>query len=119
MKTAIAKETGAKVSLKYSDVLCKEIKGKSVEKAKRLLDDLVKMKRSLDGKYYTKTAKKFLDILESAKGNAKNKNLTVEKLFVKNATANMGEASSRSRTRWNLRGQKAKSANIEITVEER
>lgn len=119
MKTAVAKETNAKVSLIHSTVLCKKIKGKSLEKAKKLMKDLLDMKRSLDGKYYTKAAKKFSDILDTAGANAKNKNLTVEKLFVKNATVNKGEVSQRSRSRWNLRGQRAKSANIEIIVEER
>lgn len=119
MKTAVAKETSARVSLKHSLVLCKQIKGKKLEKARKLLEDLVKQKRSLDGKYYTKAAKKFLDILKAAGANAKNKNLTVEKLFIKNATANKGEAFLRPRTRWHLRGRRAKSTNIEIIVEER
>lgn len=119
MKTALAKETSAKISLKHSLVLCKQIKGKKLEKARQLLEDLVNRKRSLDGKYYTKAAKKFLDILKTAGANAKSKNLAVEKLFIKNVTADKGEASLRPRTRWHLRGRRAKSTNIAITVEER
>lgn len=119
MKTAVAKETNAKVSLKHSLVICKEIRGKRVEKARKLLEDLVNKKRSVQGKYYTKTSKKFLDILKAAVANAKQKNLTVEKLFIKNATANKGEATIRPRTRWHLRGTRKKSTNIEITLEER
>jgi len=119
MKTALAKETSARVSLKHSLVLCKEIKGKKVEKAKKLLEDLVNKKRSLSGKYYTKASKEFLDILEAAVANAKQKNLSSEKLFVRNAVANKGEATVRPRTRWHLRGRTAKSTNIEIILEER
>lgn len=119
MKIAVAKETNAKVSLKHSLVLCKAIKGKRVEGASKLLEDLVNKKRSLKGKYYTKASKKFLDILKAAEANAKQKNLAVEKLFVKNVVANKGETTIRPRTRWHLRGRTAKSTNIEITVEER
>jgi len=119
MKTTVAKETSAKVSLKHSRVLCKAIKGKKLDKATKLLGDLVKKRRSLEGKYYTKASKKFLGILKAAGANAKNKNLSLEKLFVKNATANKGEASIRPRTKWNLRGTTSKSTNIEIILEER
>jgi large subunit ribosomal protein L22 len=119
MKTAVARETTAKVSLKHSRVLCKAIKGKRMEKAKKLLEDLVKKRKSLDGKYYTKASKKFLGIVKTIGANAKNKNLTLEKLFIKNAVANKGETTIRPRTKWHLRGTTAKSTNIEITVEER
>ena len=119
MKIAVARGTTAKVSLKDSRVLCKAIKGKRIEKARKLLEDLVKKRKSLDGKYYTKTSNKFLGILKTAGANAKNKNFTLEKLFIKNATADKGETTSRARTKWHLRGTKAKSTNIEITVEER
>ena len=119
MKTATAKETGAPVSFKHSQIICKEIKGRKVDKAKRILEEVLKEKKSLDGKYYTKTVEKFLDIIKSAEANAKQKNLAVEKLFIKNVTADKGEATYRAKTRWNLRGRRQKSSNIEIVVEER
>ncbi len=119
MKTAVAKETNAKVSVKYSRVLCEAIKGKKLSKATKLLEDLVDKKRSLKGKYYTKTSEKFLDILKALGANAKNKNLSLEKLFIKNAVADKGETTVRPRTRWHLRGRTARRANIQITAEER
>ncbi len=119
MKTAIAKETTAKVSLKHSRVLCKAIKGKRLEKARKLMEDLIDERRNLKGKHYTKASKKFLDILKAAGANAKKKDMSQEKLFVKNAVADKGETTIRPRTRWHLRGRTAKSTNIKITVEER
>ena len=83
------------------------------------MEDILNQKRSLKGKYYTNATKKFLDILKSAGANAKQKNLAVEKLFVKHAIANEGEAMYRPRTRWGLRGRSQKSTNIEIILEER
>lgn len=119
MKTAIAKETAAPISFLHSRVICKEIKRKKVSKAKKILEEILDGKRSLKGKYYTKTVKNILAILKSAEANAKQKNLAVDRLFVKNATADKGEAEYRARTRWHLRGRKQKSANIQIIVEER
>ncbi|MBI2084404.1 MAG: hypothetical protein HYT70_02230 [Candidatus Aenigmarchaeota archaeon] len=119
MAEAIAKETGARVSLKSSRILLGEIRGKKTDKAKRLLNDLIGEKRSLDGKYYTKTAEKVLDILESAEANAKNKTMNVERLFIKNAVANKPEKRMLPKSRVFMRGRAAKGAHIEIVLEER
>ncbi|MBI2547111.1 MAG: hypothetical protein HYW23_01555 [Candidatus Aenigmarchaeota archaeon] len=119
MKTSIAKEMNATVSLKSSMDLLKEIKGKKVSKAKGFLQGLLDEKRDLDGQYYTKTAKKILDILKSAEANAKNKDLNVEKLFVKNARADKAQRRMLAKSRAPHRGRIGKSANIEIIVEER
>lgn len=119
MKIAIAKENNARISLKNSLILCKVIRRKKVDKAKRLLEDLIASKRSLKGKYYTKTSKKILEILKTAEANAKKKNLDTAKLWVKNATSNKGRTFILPKSRWGMRGRRAKSTNIEITVEER
>ena len=119
MKIATASETGAPVSFRHSRVICKAIKGKKTSKVRRILEDIMNEKKSIDGKHYTKTVKKFLEIIKSAEANAKQKNLSVDRLFIKNATADKGEAMYRPKTRWNLRGRRQKSANIKIIVEER
>jgi len=119
MKIATAKETTAPISFKHSRIICKEIKGKKVDKVKRILEDILNNKRSIDGKYYTKTVEKILDIIKSAEANAKQKNLAVDRLFIKNATADKGEANYRAKTRWNLRGRQQKSSNITIILEEK
>jgi len=119
MKTAIAKETNAIVSLKDSRRLLKEIKGKKVDRVKKFLDDLLKQKRDVDGQYLTKTAGKLLDIVKSAEANAKNKTMNVERLFIRNARADKAEKRILAKSRTPHRGREGKSANIEIVVEER
>jgi ribosomal protein L22 len=119
MKTAIAKETNAKVSLKHSRILSRKIVGKRLDKAKNLLEGLVSRKKNLEGKYYTKTSKKFLDIIKAATANAKQKNLAPEKLFIKSAKADKGETLIRPRSRWHLRGRRQRSSTIEIVLEEK
>ena len=119
MKIASAKVNDARVSMKHSMVLFKEIKGKRLETAKKLLEDLIDGKRSLDGKYYTRTSKIILSILKSAEANAKQKNYNLEKLFVKTAHVNQSAKFRRPRSKYRLRGQILKSAHVLIQLEER
>ena len=119
MKKATARFDDARISFKQSMILCKEIKGKSVSKAKAFLENLIDQKTNLDGKYYPTTAQKFLEILKNAEANAKQKNLNLEKCFVKTVKADAGEIFTRPRSRYKLRGRKAKSSTILIELEER
>ena len=119
MKTAIAKETNAVVSLKSSRLLLREIKGKKIDRVKKFLEGLLDQKRDIDGQYHTKTAKKLLEVVKSAEANAKNKTMNIEKLFIKNARADKSEKRVLAKSRTPHRGRVGKSANIEIIVEER
>ncbi|MFH0711432.1 MAG: uL22 family ribosomal protein [Candidatus Aenigmatarchaeota archaeon] len=119
MKIASAQVKDARVSMKHSLILCEEIKGKRLETAKKLFEDLIEGERSLDGKYYTRTAKIILPILKSAEANAKQKNYNLEKLFVKTAHVNQSAKFRRPRSKHRLRGQILKSAHVLIELEER
>jgi len=119
MKTATAKEHEARISPKHSAVLFDVIRGKKVDKAKKLLENLISEKISLKGKYYTKTSKKILAILKTAEANAKNKSLDIGKLWIKKATVGRGRTFVLPKSRMRLRGRTAKSSNIEIVLEER
>jgi large subunit ribosomal protein L22 len=119
MKIARAKFDDARVSFKQSMIICKEIKGKKLERAKKILQDLIEQKTSLDGKYYTSTVEKFLEIVKNAEANAKQKGLNIEKTFIKTARADAGKTFTRPKSRFKFRGRKAKSSSILIEVEER
>ncbi|MGC8812755.1 MAG: uL22 family ribosomal protein [Candidatus Aenigmatarchaeota archaeon] len=119
MKTASAVLEDARVSLKHSVAVCKEIKNKKIEKAKKFLEMLAEKKIDLNGKYYTNAARKILEILKTAEANAKVKNLNPERLFVKIAKADKGRVFTRPKSRWRFRGRKAKVTRIEIKLEER
>lgn len=119
MKTASALLEDARISLKHSVIICKEIKNKKIEKAKKFLEMLIDRKISLNGKYYTNAAKKILEILKTAEANAKVKNLNSERLFVKIAKADKGRVFIRPKSRWRFRGRRAKVTRIEIKLEER
>lgn len=118
-KIASAKLDSARISLIHSMAILKAIRGKRLEAGKKFLEELLDQKRSLHGKYYPTAAKKILEMLEAVEANAKVKDLTVEKLFIKTAKADKGFRFMRPRTRWRLRGRKVKSATVLIEVAER
>ncbi len=117
-KTASAYARGARISFKNSIIICKTIKGLKLEKAKQLLQNLIEQKTSLNGKYYTNTCKKILEILQNAEANAKQKNLDTEHLFIKLAKADKGPKLITPK-KMKFRGRQAKVTNIEIILEER
>ena len=119
MKTASAKMENARISLKHSLVILEEIKGKRLAAAKRLLENLIDKKISLKKKYHPTAAKQILEILGSAEANAKQKTMDDAKLFVAIAKADKGRTFMRPRTHGKLRGEEARSSNIEIVLEER
>jgi len=119
MKTASSKLFGARISLKHSLVLCKELKGKKLEKARKFLQDLQERKTSIKGKYYTKASEKFLEMFKTLEANAKQKGLNIERIYIKRIKADKGLGVYRPRSLWHLRRQKARSSNITIEVEER
>lgn len=118
MKTAISKISNARVSLKHSLILCKKLKGKKLEKARVFLEDLVKRKTSIEGKYYQKAATTFLELLRTAEANARQKGLNLEKLFIKQIKADKGLRFPRPRSLWHLRRQRVKAVNLTVEVGE-
>jgi large subunit ribosomal protein L22 len=119
MKTASASIENARISIKHSTAICKELKGKKLESAKNFLENLLDKKISLKEKYYPTAAKQILEILESAEANAKQKGLAEEKLFIRKIKADQGFAFTRPRSRWHLRGRKVKSTTLLVELGER
>jgi len=118
-RTTRAKFENARISLKHSVIVCKELKNKKLERAEKILENLIDKRVSLNGKYYTNTAKKILEILRNAETNARFKGFDLEKTFVKNIKVDKGFTFIRPKSRWRFRGRRAKSTNLEIIVEER
>lgn len=100
-------------------ILCKELKGKKLEKGRRFLEDLVAGKVDIGGKYYQKAASKFLELLQTGEANARQKGLNLERLFIKQIKADKGLRFYRPRSLWHLRRQRIKSVNLTVELEER
>lgn len=102
------------ISTKDAQKLCRVINRKRLETAKKILSDLIHEKRSLDGKYYTKAAKRLLLLLGSAEKNAEFSGLETEKLRV-HAAACRGLIQYRSRRKSDF-GRRMKLTNVEIIL---
>lgn len=116
MAKASARLEDARISLKHAIIVCRHLKNKRLEKAKIFLNNLIERKASLGGKYYVSAAKKILEVLRNAEANAIQKNLNLEKTFIKVATAEKGPTFIRPRSRARFRGRRIKSTNIAIEL---
>jgi len=116
MKTAKAKILNARISLKSAVKVCKLLRGKKLSDAKKLLEDLIAKKISIDGKYYTNVAKKLLELLKAVEANAKKKEMTVENLRIKVVKADRGETFLLPKSRAKFRGRRAKSTHLTVEV---
>jgi ribosomal protein L22 len=105
------------VSSKTAQILCKKITGMNLEKAKRVMENLISRKHSLDGKFYTNTSVQMLSLLKSAESNAENMGLDPAKLSV-HASSHQGFKFMRPR-RMKMRNTRKKIANVQVVLTER
>lgn len=120
------------ISSKYSMVVCDNIRNKNLVNARRILEDVVNMKRALvfsrfnmnlchkpglaAARYPIKTSKVFLKLLDSVEANASNKGLNVTNLVISYAKADRAE----TRSRFGRKGKvNMKSTHVKIRVEEK
>ncbi len=106
-----------RISTKSSQVICSVIRGKPLTRSKRLLEDLAAGRRNLHGKYYSKTVRQILTLLNSCEKNAGFRGLDMDRLFV-HASAHKG-SHLRRRRRKGAFGTDMKSTNMEIMLIER
>ncbi|MDI6720871.1 MAG: uL22 family ribosomal protein, partial [Candidatus Aenigmarchaeota archaeon] len=118
-KKKYAKASGRNIgiSTKSAGVLCRVIRKKPLKRAKRLLVDLESRKRSLGGKYYSKTVMNIRKLVESCEKNAEFAGLDTDRLMV-HASAHEGMRAKRRRRKAAF-GNMLKRANIEVMLIER
>ncbi len=114
-KSACAHGSGLSISTSSTAVVCRAVAGMRLNKGKALLQDLLDQRRSLSGKYYTKTTGQVLDIIKSAESNAESKGLDTEKLHI-HASAHKGFTFYRPRG-WKRKREKRKSTNLQVVLE--
>jgi len=140
-KTAKAFKSNANVSLKYATEIVNRIKGKPVKKVERFLQGIIEKTEYLplrkynkkvahrkgtaksktkSGRYPKKTAKIFLELINSVKANADYKGLGEENLLVKHCFASKGFSRQGHQPKGKISGKPRakKSAHIEIIVQE-
>ena len=106
--------SGLRISTKHSTTVCRKLTGMNFVKGRRLLENLLSEKESLDGKYYTNSAEEILSLLKSAGSNAEFKGLDTERLIIF-ASAHRGFTFFRPR-RMKMRRDKRKVTNVQIVL---
>ena len=115
-KTATASRPIARISLKDSITILKNVRKKPVNKVKTLLNDMINEKRNIRGKHYTGASKGILKLVEEAEANAEVLGMDTERLFIKEAVANKSFTYMLPKSRWSHRGKRAKLCQLKITV---
>lgn len=118
-KTATASRPMARVSIKDTVLIFKNLRNRPINKAKNYLNELIDEKKNIQGKHFTGASKEILDVIEEAETNAESTGLDTEKLFVKEARVNKAFTFILPKSRWSHRGRKAKLCQIIITLGER
>jgi len=118
------------ISMKNGTMVCNAIRGKKVNRAKKILNDAMNLKTAIEftkynkdrghkpgmgpGKYAVNTCKEILAILDNAEANAHQKNLGTE-LSVKHACIHIA---SRPFRYGRKKRQRTKRSHVEIVLEE-
>ena len=98
--------------------VCKALNRKKFVDAKKMLEDVVSEKRSLKGKYFTKTSREILKLLNQIENNAKNKNLDVNAMFLF-ISASKGPTLHRARRKWRKFGSRLKMCNVQAVLSDK
>ncbi len=129
---ARAKVKSISVSFKHCIEISSFIRGESVDKAKKILSQVIEKKKAVPfkrfnwnvghkkrigpGRYPIKAAKEILSLIEGVEANAQFKGLNTSNLVITHICANNASKS------WHYgrkRGRRMKRTNVEIVVEEK
>ena len=122
---------GVPISTKQSYEICNFIRERKLEQAKRLLNEVLSMKKAVpfkrynrdmghkpsiaSGRYPKKASEHFLKLLNAAEANAENLGLDTKNLVIKDINASLGSAPWHGGRK---RRRKMKRTNISIVVKE-
>ncbi len=140
-KTAKAMHPNARISKKYSREICRELKGKKIDKALAFLNRVKEKKEYLplrrfrlemghrkgkptsftkSGRYPFNACEDWIELLESAKSNADVQGMDVKKLYVFHAFSSQGFERPSHQPQGHIggRSRKKKSTHIEVVLKE-
>jgi len=129
---AIANGMNIGISRKESVEICRLIRNKPVEKAKKILEKVIEKKVAVPykrylgsvphrkgnigpGRYPIKASQKILSLIKSAEANAEQKGMS-KNLLISHISAHKGETQSRYGRKM---GKKAKRTHIKIIIKEK
>jgi len=137
VNVARARGVEVPISPKKTYEIMNAIRGRSVERARTILEDAIALRKAIPfrrynqetahhtgtgpGRYATKVAKNILQVLENAEENAEYEGLDADRLFVKVAASARGRIRKASMPRAHGRATpwNEQTTNIEIVLAER
>jgi len=137
VNVARARGVEVPISPKKTYEIMNSIRGRSVERARTILEDAIALRKAIPfrrynqetahhtgtgpGRYATKVAKNILQVLENAEENAEYEGLDADRLFVKVAASARGRIRKASMPRAHGRATpwNEQTTNIEIVLAER
>lgn len=107
-----------RISVKNAKPVCKAVRGLELKRAKKFLSEVLKEKKSINGKYYSKATKEVLNIIETAEKNTEFKNLDLDRIYIAHIAALEGLHRHRRKRKRGF-GTKIKFAHLEVILKER
>jgi ribosomal protein L22 len=124
MKYAIAKGKMAsasstfRISEKNAKEICKILNRKKFAESKKILGNVLNQKLKVNGKYYTKTTKELMELLEQLEFNARKKEMDPDSMFLF-ISAHRGPTMHRARRRWRKFGSRLKSCHVQAILSDK
>ncbi len=115
---AKAYSNNLRISVKNAKPVCKSVRGLGLPVAKQFLEDVLKSKKNIGGRYYPKTTREILNIILSAEKNAEFKNLDTKNMYILHIAPLEGTHMHRRRHKRNI-GSRIKAAHLEVILKER
>ena len=115
---AKAYSNNLRISVKNAKPVCKSVRGLGLPVAKQFLEDVLKSKKNIGGRYYPKTTREVLNIILSAEKNAEFKNLDTKNMYILHIAPLEGTHMHRRRHKRNI-GSRIKAAHLEVILKER
>jgi len=113
---AKAYSNNLRISVKNAKPVCKSVRGLGLPVAKQFLEDVLKSKKNIGGRYYPKKTREILNI--SAEKNAEFKNLDTKNMYILHIAPLEGTHMHRRRHKRNI-GSRIKAAHLEVILKER
>ncbi|MBU3905321.1 MAG: hypothetical protein KJ906_04215 [Nanoarchaeota archaeon] len=113
-KDMVKAKSTLSISQKHATIVCRAINKKNYKEATEFIKNLASEKKSLEGKYYTKTSKEILMFLKTLGSNAEalNKDADKMKLMI---SAHKGPTLMRGRRKWRF-GRQMKICKIQAVL---
>lgn len=115
-KDTVCASSRLSISTKTATKVCRFLNRKKLAETKKILNNLISEKVSLDGKYYTNTCKEILKVLESVESNARVRGLNPDSMKVL-ISAHKGPTLHRGRRKRKF-GTRLKVSQVQVVLSE-